>query len=455
MNLTTEPSREPLSGPHTSVTNLFGTDGIRGTAGKGLFVEEKLLTIGKAIARWACMTYGANPKLLLVHDTRISAGFVKSALKTGLLQFPLTIVDAGVLPTPAAAHLMNEQSRPFHAALIISASHNPYQDNGIKIMDAATGKLSLADELIISELIMNGVTPRLQSYGHEEENPQAAARYCAQLTAHFTPNILAGKTIVLDTANGATFQIAPTVFTTLGAHVITINNTPNGSNINEQCGALHLEQLQKAVLEHDADIGFAFDGDGDRVMAVNAQGQIKDGDDILALLLTHPDYQATRAVVGTVMSNEGFARFLQTRGKMLIRAKVGDKYVAEQLATERLLLGGEPSGHIILRNIIGTGDGILVALKVLETIVQTGNTTFETFTKYPQAMKNITVTTKHDLSKEPFATKLEAVQNTLPAGRILVRYSGTEPVLRIMTEADTVEHAQAACQELAHYFSQL
>lgn len=435
-------------------TNLFGTDGIRGTAGKELFVEEKLLTIGKAIARWACMTYGSNPRLLLIHDTRISAGFVKSALKTGLLQFPLTVVDAGVLPTPAAAHLM-KQDRPFHAALIISASHNPYQDNGIKIIDARTGKLSLTDELIISELIMHGVAPRLQTYGQEEFYPQATEHYCAQLKTHVTPHFLEGKKIVLDTANGATAQVAPQIFTMLGAHVITINNAPNGYNINEQCGALHLEHLQKTVLEHHADIGFAFDGDGDRVMAVNGQGQVKDGDDILALLLAHPDYQATKAVVGTVMSNEGLAHFLQTRRKMLIRTKVGDKYVAEQLAAELLLLGGEPSGHIILRNIIGTGDGILVALKVLETIVQTGNNTFETFAKYPQAMKNITVTTKHDLSKEPFATKLEAVQNTLPAGRILVRYSGTEPVLRIMTEADTLEHAQAACQELAHYFSQL
>lgn len=434
-------------------TNLFGTDGIRGTVGTAPFIEDHLITIGKAIAHWAITRYGEHPRLLMVYDTRISAGFVTSALTTGLLQFPITVVDAGVLPTPAAAHLM--RSSKFNAALIISASHNPYQDNGIKIMDAQSGKLTLADECMISELITKGVDAHAsQGYGKKELWNQGAEQYCTIIEQQFAPQLLAGKKIVLDTAHGATYHVAPAIFSKLGATVLTINNTPDGYNINEQCGALHLEQLQKTVLEHKADIGFAFDGDGDRVMTVTADGTLKDGDDVLALLSTHPTYATTAAVVGTIMSNEGLVQFLDERGKKLLRTPVGDKYIAERLTNERLTLGGEPSGHTILHDVIGTGDGILVALKVLETLELTGNTHFETFTKYPQVIKNVRVTQKPDLSQEPYASYIQNAQKII-AGRILVRYSGTEPVLRIMVEAHTAQEAHAACQQLAQQFTHL
>lgn len=444
-------------GTSTLGPNLFGTDGIRGTAGQGLFVEEKLIAIGKALGRWACERYGDAPHILLIHDTRISADDVKTALMRGLLTAPIGVYDGQVLPTPAAAHLMRQATPKFSAAIIISASHNPYQDNGIKIIDAASGKLALADELRISELSYEELARKqittAQLVGHKQLFTEAAARYCAAICQLFPANFLQGKKIVLDTAHGATYQVAPEIFTKLGANVITINHTPNGYNINEKCGALHLEQLQAAVIQETADIGFAFDGDGDRLMTVTANGTIKDGDDVLALLSNHPTYATTKHIVGTIMSNEGLANYLAQRGKTLLRTPVGDKYIAERLATDNLLLGGEPSGHSIVRDLVATGDGILVALKVLETIALTDNKNFETFTKYPQLTTNLIVTTKEDLTREPFAGYIRTVKNGLSSGRIEVRYSGTEPVLRIMAEADTVEHAQAACQQLAYYFS--
>ncbi len=446
------PHNTNLFGP-----NLFGTDGIRGTVGSGFFVPETLTALGRALGRWACERYGKAPNILLIHDTRISADEVKTALMRGLLTAPIEVYDGQVLPTPAAAHLMRQATPKFSAAVIISASHNPYQDNGIKIIDAASGKLALADELRISELSCEELTrkqiPEPELVGHKQLFTDAAARYCAAICQLFPADFLRGKKIVLDTANGATYQVAPEIFTNLGANVTTINHTPNGYNINEKCGALHLEQLQAAVVQETADIGFAFDGDGDRLMTVTANGTVKDGDDVLALLSNHPTYATTTHIVGTIMSNQGLAHYVAQRGKTLLRTPVGDKYIAERLATDKLILGGEPSGHTIVRDLIGTGDGILVALRVLEALMLTGNNNFETFTKYPQITTNLVVTKKEDLTREPFAGYIRTVKNGLSSGRIEVRYSGTEPVLRIMAEADTVEHAQAACQQLAHYFS--
>jgi len=428
--------------------NIFGTDGIRGCVGTGMFTQEQLIILGKAIGKWAQQRYGKHPRMLMVHDTRISCSFVKATLKSGLLQYPLHLMDALVLPTPATAHIM-QHLQTFDCALIISASHNPYADNGIKLIDAFSGKLTPTDELSISQHINQNFNASDTHYGTDEVFLGAEELYCSLVQKLFPANYLAGKKIVLDTAHGATYRVAPTIFTTLGASVITINNTPTGININEACGAVHTGALQKAVLALGADAGFAFDGDGDRVIAVNKDGVIKNGDDLLAILLHHPRYAKTTTVVGTVMTNEGFASLLKAQNKELIRTQVGDKYIAEQLVSRSLLLGGEASGHIILSDIISSGDGILVALSVLEAMLISDNWSMDTFSAYPQIILNVPITVRKNLKEEPYASLITSAEKSLKNGRILVRYSGTEPVLRIMVETDNYAKAQELAQHLA------
>jgi len=432
--------------------NLFGTDGIRGRMGTGIFIQHELIQLGKAIALWAQKKYSKKPRILIFHDTRVSASFVKAALKTGLLHYPVILEDAGVLPTPAAAHLM--KLRPeLDCALVISASHNPYDDNGIKIIDAQSGKLKRIDEEIISEL-MQSTQDATACYGTDIPFTDAQALYCTQIINIFPKNFLAGKRIVLDTAHGATYEVAPRIFKQLGAEVILINHQPDGYNINENCGALHTQAVANAVKKHGADAGFAFDGDGDRVMAINRHGQLKDGDDMLALLLQHPHYQACTHVVGTIMSNEGFAQHVHKLAKTLVRTAVGDKYIAEKLISEQWLLGGEPSGHIILQDIVNTGDGILVALRLLEALFATDSWGMDTFERYPQVMINVPVAVRRDLETAPLKNIIMHAQEHLSAGRILVRYSGTENVLRVMVETASSQEAHAVCQQLAQQISQ-
>lgn len=429
---------------------IFGTDGIRAAVGSSLFTPQKLVQLGKAIGCWAQKKYGLQPKILISHDTRISSDFVKAALKAGLLQYSVRLFDAFVVPTPALAHLL--ATKEFNCAIMISASHNPYQDNGIKIIDAQQGKLLPVDEQLISKLFLSDTLEQNNSgdnYGCDIPFIQAAAQYCTLVQNYFPKNLLENLTIVLDVAYGATYQVAPRIFSALGAQVITLHNKPDGYNINQTCGSLHTQALQQAVITHQAKIGFAFDGDGDRVIAVNRSGMIKNGDDIVALLIEHPDYKKETEIVGTIMTNQGLIPFLEAHNKKLIRTPVGDKYIAEQLNTKKLLLGGEQSGHIILGNMINTGDGILVALKLLETLKLNNNWDLETFTPFPQVMLNIPVSNKKDLHEQPYCALINSAQQQIPLGRISVRYSGTEPLLRVMVESDTHETATLVCQNLA------
>jgi phosphoglucosamine mutase len=255
--------------------------------------------------------------------------------------------------------------------------------------------------------------------------------------------------VVLDCANGAAYKIAPEIFRALGATVITIADTPNGTNINDNCGSLHPEELARVVVARGADAGFAFDGDADRVIAVNRLGVIKDGDDILTLLLNLPSYQNIAHVVGTLFTNKGFEEYLVGQGKHLFRTKVGEKYVASKLEEEKLPLGGEVSGHILTRDYSATGDGILVALKVLESIIASSNWDMVTFKKFPQVLINVPVRHKHDLALQPYAALIEEYERTMSPGRVIVRYSGTEPLLRVMTEAPTHEQAHCVAKKLA------
>jgi len=423
--------------------NLFGTDGIRRTIGIPPLCAQNLPKLGYAIGQWTHNYYGKNPHILIAHDTRGSCSFVKASLKAGLLQHALTIHDAHVLPTPAVCQLTSQEDI-FNLGIVISASHNPYQDNGIKLIDGKQGKLSLHHELAISQLFFcsSKTTPNYMNLGNDIPFLYGRQQYIDTITKHFPNNFLRNKKIVLDCAHGATYLVAPTIFRQLGADVITINNQPNGTNINENCGVLYPHQLQKAVIDNNANIGFAFDGDGDRVMAVNKNGELKDGDDLLVLLLEHPLYNKEHTVVGTIMTNQGLEVHLQKNNKQLIRTAVGDKYVAEQLEQHQLTLGAEQSGHIILRDYLNTGDGIFTALRILESINYTYNYDLLTFKKFPQILINVPVSQKKDLAAIPLVNVIDYHKAQLTNGRLIVRYSGTENVLRVMVENDDVQQAQ-------------
>lgn len=434
------------------MNTLFGTDGIRGRVGTGWFTPERLIQLGNALALWAIQRYGKNAHILMLHDTRESCSWIKQTLQHVLTYHNIRICDAHVLPTPAAWHLMQQQPL-FDCALVISASHNPYFDNGIKIIDRISGKLSRQDEECIVHLLDQPIPTPVPSSSHVSTYTEAEDSYCSAIMTQLSIQ-LTGKVIVLDTAHGATYRVAEKIFSAYGAHVIMLNNSPNGSNINDRCGSTDLAQLQQTVITSGAALGFAFDGDGDRVVAVNREGIVKDGDDLLALLLTHPHYQATTTVVGTVMSNQGFEQYLRHHNKQLIRTAVGDKHVAERLLQDDLPLGGEPSGHIIMRDLLGTGDGIFVALRTLEAIIATNNWSMTTFTKYPQIIINVPTTHRKDLTHAPLRDLITEAQQQLGDGRVIVRFSGTESCLRVMVEASTAEQAQLVGNQLAHHLAQ-
>lgn len=438
---------------------VFGTDGIRGHADDYPFTDQAIGILGKAIAQWALTKYAVErPKVLIGCDTRISCDRIKAALTRGLLQFPITIIDAGVIPTPAVCQLI-KQDESFNFGIVISASHNVYSDNGIKLFDAQNCKLSVSDERVITDnfsILASEEHDQADKYTVLEQDAsnyvfwlQASEWYQNRIETFFTPNFLHGLTIVVDCAQGATYQIAPKIFRSFGAHVITRATQPTGTNINENCGALHPDLLARDVVDNQADIGFAFDGDGDRVIAVNKHGQCKDGDDMLVLLMQLSEWQNIDCLVGTVMTNQGIEELLTNQEKKLIRTKVGDKYVAEQLEELDLPLGGESSGHIIIRSYLKTGDGIFVALKVLESIILTQNWNLETFKKYPQVIINVPVKQKKNLVQPPFISIIEQHEQMLGSGRLLVRYSGTENLLRVMTEALELEVAQSVGEKLA------
>lgn len=431
------------------MTSLFGTDGIRGTVGTGFFTEQQLIQCGKAVGMWLQQKH-AQPHLLLTYDTRISASFIKVCLMTGLAQTGVTVHDAGVLPTAGLFHLLPNSI--YHLGIMITASHNPYYDNGIKIV-TPHGKLSAEEEATFMHFFSSELTAT--HYAQMHTVTDAPEQYKNHLRAGF-PNLkLNGIKIVVDTAHGAFYSIAPQLLTELGATVIPLHTEPNGSNINEKCGSVHPQALIAAVRKHSAMLGCAFDGDGDRIVLVGPDGTLKDGDDILAYLLQHPDYVNTPALVGTVMSNAGLAHWCQQNNKQLVRTQVGDKYVIEQLQKNNLLLGGEPSGHIILNNHLSTGDGLLVLLKVLETLLLTKNYTFTTFAKYPQALTNIRIQQKKDLTLSPCKEVINAAEQEVLDGRVLVRYSGTENVLRVMVEAPEEILARTLCTRLTQQLDTL
>lgn len=433
----------------------FGTDGIRGTVGTPPITPEFVLKLGWAAGR--VLKNGSNKnKVLIGKDTRISGYMFESALQAGLSAAGMDICLLGPMPTPAIAYL----TRTFHAVagIVISASHNPFQDNGIKFFSGNGMKLPDDVELAIEaemEKPMQTVAP--DKLGKAQRIDDAAGRYIEFCKSTIPYDItLKGLKCVVDCAHGATYHVAPSVFRELGASVETIGTQPNGLNINAGYGATQPQALQTAVSYQNADIGIALDGDGDRVLMVDALGEIIDGDELLFIIAQarHKAGTLQGSVVGTVMSNLGLEQGLEKKGISFTRAAVGDRYVLEMMQQNGSNLGGESSGHIICLDRTSTGDGIITALQVLAASVQTGLPLHILKTgmqKCPQLMINVTIKPDLEMTSLPSvqAAVREAEQELSDQGRVLLRPSGTEPLIRVMVEGVDGQKVERLAQHLA------
>ena len=428
----------------------FGTDGIRSRIGVSPLTATHLPALGNAIATWLRTTDDPGGPVLIGMDTRCSGDWIATTLTSQLLLHGIDVQNAGMLPTPVVVHAVTKTDC-YACGLMVSASHNPHHDNGIKLICPGTGKPSDEQQKEIEQLLVTEQEPHID-YAHLGTCVNISLvtqNYQDALLAHVGPLDLHGITIALDCAHGAFFKIAPAVFRLLGAKVITCGTEPDGTNINAACGSQHLEQLQELVRTERAAIGIAFDGDGDRVCFVTHNGQVRDGDNVLASLSQCPRYADQHTIVGTIMSNEGLATWLATQNKKFVRTAVGDRAVSEQLHATDALLGGEPSGHIIIRDWLPTSDGLGTALVVLEELMRTNNWNMETFERFPHTLINVPVRHKKDLQAEPLASILQEHREQLPQGRFVVRYSGTEPVLRVMVEGPNKNQTTVVAQQLS------
>jgi phosphoglucosamine mutase len=436
------------------MTLQFGTDGVRGVANSELTPEFVV-----ALARAAARVLGGS-EVLVGRDTRKSGALMLNALAAGFCAEGIDVVDLGVLPTPAVAHASVTRNA---VAAMISASHNPFADNGIKFFQPGGRKLDDAiEEQIESELhsILNGSSDQAAvtgaSVGDFTTNTTTASAYVDSVVTVLDGRTLAGLKVVLDCANGATSTAAPAVFERLGAVVTVIHANPNGVNINDHCGSTHPEELQAAVKQHGADVGFAFDGDADRMLAVDHAGELVDGDQLMAMMsldMRSRGVLAKDTVVVTVMTNLGFKLAMQAAGINVVETKVGDRYVLEAIEENGYSLGGEQSGHLILRDHATTGDGTLAAVMIADLVQRSGKplaTHAGVMTRLPQVLKNVKGV---DRSKLDSATELwddvKAVEESFGGqGRVLIRPSGTEALVRVMVEAATPELASSACERL-------
>ncbi|MGZ5371956.1 phosphoglucosamine mutase [Aeromicrobium sp.] len=436
---------------------IFGTDGVRGLANRDLTAE---LAVDLAVAAAHILgEAGAfadqRPTAVVARDPRASGEFLEAAVVAGLASAGVDVHRLGVIPTPGAAYLTS-----FLAAdmgVMISASHNAMPDNGIKFL--ARGGLKLDDDIeraIENRLEEHWERPIGAGVGRIGDSFSGAASYIKHLVGT-APIRLDGLTVVLDCANGAAFQVGPAVFEALGATVVAIHAEPDGLNINENCGSTHLEGLQKAVLDNSAVAGFAFDGDADRCLAVDAGGNVVDGDHILAILAVaarHEGRLHDNTVVATVMSNLGFVQALEKAGINVVQTAVGDRYVLEAMRAGGYTLGGEQSGHVIMWDYAATGDGVLTALQLAARMASTGNTLAElatVMTRLPQVLINVPGVDKARADTDPILQgEVSAATARLGnTGRVLLRQSGTEPLVRVMVEAESHEDAQSVAEHLA------
>ncbi|RMD65094.1 MAG: phosphoglucosamine mutase [Alphaproteobacteria bacterium] len=421
---------------------LFGTDGIRGTANQEPITAETALAVAKATG--ALLRRGDHRHLVVIgKDTRLSGYMLEPALTAGFIAVGMDVVLLGPLPTPAVAMLT--RSLRADLGVVISASHNPYQDNGIKLFGPDGFKLSDEIERAIEARIESGTTDAHAASGElgsAQRLDDAVGRYIEFVKYSFPRGRrLDGLKIVLDCANGAAYRVAPKVLYELGADVIPIGVTPDGHNINLDCGATQPKTMQQAVVAHGADLGIALDGDADRVVLADEQGRLVDGDQVLALVARswHRDGQLRGGgVVGTVMSNMGLDLFLRDLGLELVRTPVGDRYVVERMRETGCNVGGEQSGHIVLSDHATTGDGLIAALQVLAVIVERGVPASEVahvFEPLPQVLKSVRINGGQPLEQAEVREAITRAEQALGAdGRVLVRKSGTEPVIRVMVE---------------------
>ncbi len=427
----------------TTGRKLFGTDGVRGEAGSFL-TAELATTLGRA----ATTSLAAErPQVLIVRDTRESGPMLESALAAGIAAAGGDALLGGVLPTPAAAILVKRLG--LDLAAVVSASHNPYRDNGIKFFSAQGTKLDDEAEERIEGLI-DAEAPAVEP-GHVRELNGGLEDYLRALQAAF-PLDLSGRHVLLDCANGATFRAAPAIFERLGATVETIGAEPDGRNINDGCGSTHLDRLAAAIAESEATIGFAFDGDGDRVLAVDGNGRTHDGDELIALVARGMAERGELAggVAVTVMSNYGFHQAMEKAEIEVAVTSVGDRYVLDELRAREWALGGEQSGHIIDTRFVATGDGTAAALATMRELAGADLATVASMEKLPQTLVNVEVADREAIAEakavwEAVEREGEALEGR---GRVLLRPSGTEPLVRVMVEAPSEDEAEAICERL-------
>jgi len=434
----------------------FGTDGIRGRVGDSPVTPDFILKLGWATGKVFASEDGTKPTVVIGKDTRVSGYMLESALQAGLVAAGANVKLLGPLPTPGIALLTRTQKAD--AGIVISASHNPYFDNGIKFFNGQGSKLSDELELQIEAMIDSPMeTVDSQQLGKASRIVDAAGRYVEYCKSTFPDELsLKGMKLVIDCAHGATYHIAPAVFEELGATTVVIGATPDGYNINDGVGSTEPAALQAKVLEEGADIGIAFDGDGDRLQMVNAKGELLTGDDVLYVLAMHrlANGDSDAGIVGTLMTNMGLELALEAGGLRLARAKVGDRYVKELMVAEGWSLGGESSGHIICGDLSTTGDGVIAALQVLAAVRASGKSLealASGFNPLPQVLVNVRITKGFDLSAYPtIAEACRRVESELEGrGRLLLRPSGTEPVIRVMVEGDDTVAIDALADEVA------
>lgn len=442
---------------------FFGTDGIRGTANTAPMTVEIAQKLGQAAGLYFCKQNDAGRThrhtVVLGKDTRLSGYMIECALVSGFLAAGVDVVLVGPLPTPAVALLTH--SLRADLGVMISASHNPFTDNGIKLFGPDGFKLSDAVEMEIEALMGEDLTGRLASpekIGRASRLNDAAGRYIESVKSSFPRGLrLDGLKIVLDCAHGSAYRVAPAALWELGADVVSIGTAPDGLNINDGVGSTHPQALQEAVKQHGADCGIALDGDADRLLIVDETGRIVDGDQILALIATlwkRLGRLHGTEVVATVMSNIGLEKYLQTHGLSLYRTAVGDRYVVERMRETGGNLGGEQSGHMVLSDYATTGDGLLAALQVLAALVEAGQPAsqlFSLFEPYPQLLKNVPYKGESPMKNPALSEVVEWAEERLgDKGRLVLRASGTEPLIRVMVEAQDEE----LVQEVVDYVSE-
>ena len=436
------------------MTIKFGTDGIRGPV-ESKITPEVCLRIGHAAG--VVLKEMGWETVLIGKDTRVSGYMLESALQAGFIAAGVNVRLLGPLPTPGVAYLTRSLRNQF--GLVISASHNNYLDNGIKLFAGTGEKISKDAEKKIEKLLAGDLKPvKTAELGKAQRFDESGDRYIEFCKSTVPPDVsFESLRVVLDCANGACYKVSPSILRELGAEVISIGTKPDGYNINHECGSTHPERAQEEVIKQRADFGIALDGDGDRVVLIDRKGNILDGDDIMYILAyANPNRTGPwSGIVGTAMSNLGFEEGVRKLGYKFKRADVGDKYVSQLLQKEGWMLGGEPSGHIICRDLVSTGDGTIAALKVISSLLileKDPEDILRNYTKMPQVNLNVEVDNKDILSDSDIQKKIKEIESDLTVGRVLVRPSGTESKIRVMVESDDEITATKYAKDIAIMF---